>query len=205
MATNARRDAGRGSKIMKPAAEVYADRFTELKAECDALRLAAAEWEQMANSQSQALTREIARGDALRAERDMWQRTAEEQSWPYEWEVASRLKDERDALREQNAALLAALKAGYDDLYPRNVQLAIATFGLTQDRAAEYVDAALPSLVAMRAAIANAPTDAPKAPGVDLLGALEAMVVQFSEWENHSQYAAIAHARAAIAAHKGKS
>lgn len=64
--------------------------------------------------------------------------------------------DERDALRAQNGELLAALKAGYDDMYPRNVQLAIATFGMTADKAAEYVDAALPSLVEMRAAIAKA-------------------------------------------------
>lgn len=33
----------------------------------------------------------------------------------------------------------------------------------------------------------------------ELLGALEAMIIQFSEWQNHSQYAAIVHARAAIA------
>ncbi len=45
----------------------------------------------------------------LERERENWQTTAEEGSWPYEWEVATRLKEQRDALRSEVERLRAAL------------------------------------------------------------------------------------------------
>ena len=46
----------------------------------------------------------------LRARAERWQQTAEENSWPFEWEVATELKRQRDELRAENAELNETLK-----------------------------------------------------------------------------------------------
>lgn len=46
----------------------------------------------------------------LRKERDRWQQVAEEESWPFEWEVATGLKQERDKLQHCVVMLAATLE-----------------------------------------------------------------------------------------------
>ena len=42
----------------------------------------------------------------LRRQRDHWQRIAEKEHWPFEWQVATRLKKERDDARRHACRLL---------------------------------------------------------------------------------------------------
>jgi len=71
-------------------------------------------------------------------------------------EANSKARAERDELRKQNAELLAALQAGYDDLRTRLIQHAQGAFGTSYDSAAKHTDSAFPVLEQMRAAIARA-------------------------------------------------
>lgn len=48
--------------------------------------------------------------DDLRRERDRWRQIAEDESWPFEWEVATELKQERDELRTRSDELEIALR-----------------------------------------------------------------------------------------------
>lgn len=45
----------------------------------------------------------------MRKQAEFWQMLHEEESWPYEWQVATALKDERDKLRADMAAKDALL------------------------------------------------------------------------------------------------
>lgn len=67
-----------------------------------------------------------------------------------------------DAVCKQNAELLAALKAGYDDLRTRLIQHAQSAFGTSYDSAAKHTDSAFPVLEQMRAAIARATGESEK-------------------------------------------
>ena len=69
-----------------------------------------------------------ARVAEVERERDHWQRVAEEESWPYEWQVASALKDERDKLRAALAAReaeCAELRAALDGVAKGDDELRI--------------------------------------------------------------------------------
>ena len=46
----------------------------------------------------------------LREERDRWQQIAEDESWPFEWEIATELKRERDTLSARIDELEMALR-----------------------------------------------------------------------------------------------
>ena len=48
--------------------------------------------------------------EKLKAERDMWREIAEEESWPFEWVIASKLKEEKERLKVEVDACHAALR-----------------------------------------------------------------------------------------------
>lgn len=79
-----------------------------------------------------------------------------------EEQVALRDK-EINALRAQNAALLAALKAGYDDLRTRLILHAQRSFGASYDNAVRHADTAVPILAQMKAAITATESEASNA------------------------------------------
>lgn len=78
---------------------------------------------------------------AAEAERDAWQRSAENSEWPFEWVVATALKEERDSLKAQLIDTQSALSAAHSEAAAEGIRAGVAEAKLSEHMATASMEA----------------------------------------------------------------